>query len=113
MRFSRQFRFVVIVSILVFAVVTSTAQPRPSPQPAKPPDRYKTVLDRLGAMTNMPVNSWRYHTGDIPHPEDPSLDDSKWTDVTFGRGQSGNTNLLGWYRTWTEIPATVGGKGIR
>src|SRR5882724_10668802 len=108
-------RFTVIVAILIFvlSVITSSAQPRPSPQPAKPPERYKTVLDRLDAMSTAPVNQWRYHTGDIPHPEDPSLDDSNWTAVTFGRGQSGSANTLGWYRTWIEIPSAVGGKDIR
>jgi alpha-mannosidase len=113
MRFSRQFSFITVVILLVFAVVTSTAQPRPSAQPAKPPERYNVVLDRLNAMTNAPVNQWRYHTGDLPHPEDPSLDDSNWTAVTFGRGQSGSANTLGWYRTWLEIPTTVGGKDTR
>jgi len=113
MRFSRHFLLGATIAILGFTAVTSSAQPRPAPQPAKPPERYNTVLDRLNAMTNMQVNQWRYHTADIPHPEDPSLDDSNWTAVTFGRGQSGSSNLLGWYRTWIEIPPTVGGKEIR
>ncbi|HZS49092.1 MAG TPA: alpha-mannosidase [Blastocatellia bacterium] len=73
------------------------------------------VLNRLDAMTSLPVTEWRYHVADIPHPEDVGLDDSNWTAVTFGRNgnQSGSNDSPGWYRTWIEIPSMVGGKDIR
>ena len=42
-----------------------------------PPDAAK-VVTRLGELSNLPSGEWRYHEGDIPHGENPSLDDSSW-----------------------------------
>ena len=36
----------------------------------------ETTLGRLESLGNLPGGSWRYHQGDVPHGEDPSLDDS-------------------------------------
>src|SRR2546423_601796 len=41
------------------------------------PDPYKTSLDRLDSLTHQGETEWRFHA-DIPHPEDPSIDDSGW-----------------------------------
>jgi alpha-mannosidase len=41
------------------------------------PDPYKTTLDRLNSLTHQAESEWRFHD-DIPHPEDPSLNDSDW-----------------------------------
>src|SRR5438270_10837056 len=107
---------VAVISFCLLGVISLPAQPRPQAGPAQPPERYKMVLDRLDSMTAMPVSQWRYHTADIPHPEDPSLDDSTWAPVNLGRNagnQPGSANTPGWYRTWVEMPSTVGGKEIR
>jgi alpha-mannosidase len=41
------------------------------------PDPYKATLDRLNSLTHQAESEWRFHD-DIPHPEDPSLNDSDW-----------------------------------
>ncbi|HLQ51680.1 MAG TPA: hypothetical protein VK129_09295, partial [Terriglobales bacterium] len=67
-------------------------------------------------MTTLVLDQWRYHAADIPHPEDPSLDDSNWTQLTLGSPSGirpGSAGEPGWYRAWIEIPSTVGGKDIR
>src|SRR5580704_12961610 len=99
------------------ALVAQRARP---PQPQRPPEKYQAALTRLAAMTGMPVTNWRTHAADIPHGEDPALDDSQWTAVTLagGRGNAGGAaqtpgNGRAWYRTVLEIPATIGGKDIR
>jgi alpha-mannosidase len=40
-------------------------------------DPFKATLDRLNSLTHQAESEWRFH-GDIPHPEDPSLNDSDW-----------------------------------
>ena len=92
------------------ALVAQRARP---PQPQRPPERYQAALARLAAMTGMPVTNWRAHAADIPHGEDPALDDSQWTAITLagGRGNGGGGAQPGnghaWYRTVIEIPADI------
>ncbi|HWD00359.1 MAG TPA: glycoside hydrolase family 38 C-terminal domain-containing protein [Candidatus Sulfopaludibacter sp.] len=85
-------------------------------QPVRPPEKYPTVLARLDAMSAIPLTQWMAHA-DIPHGEDPSLDDSAWTKVTLtgGRGQQGQGQSAGmaWYRATFTVPAAVGGMDIR
>ncbi len=83
-------------------------------QPARPPEKFATVLARLEAMTVIPIAQWTAHA-DMPHGEDPSLDDSAWAKVTLagGRGQQGAAPGLSWYRTTFEVPQTVAGKDLR
>jgi alpha-mannosidase len=99
-----------------FASLPLSAQPVPYPAPAQPPERYQNVLKRLESMTSVTLGEWRYHAADIPHPEDPSLDDSNWTAVNLANASANrppSTSEPGWYRAWIEIPATVGGKDVR
>ena len=95
-------------------------------QPTRPPEKYPVVLARLEAMTVIPITQWTAHA-DMPHGEDPSLDDSAWNKVMLeggrgrggGRGQGrggrqqGETAMMAWYRATFEVPPTVGGKDIR
>ncbi len=94
---------------------STQAQPRPQSPPARPPDRYLSVLGRLESMSAVPLSQWRYHPADLAHPEDPSLDDSNWKSLNLPE-ETGSApasgSAPGWYRTWVEIPATVGGKDI-
>ena len=102
--------------LVLLANVGVFAQPLPQPRPAAPPERYQSTLQRLESITSLPLAEWRYHAADVPHPEDPSLDDSNWTAVTLGgtaAARSGFQNEPGWYRTAIELPPTVGGKEIR
>jgi alpha-mannosidase len=86
--------------------------------PAQPrnqrPEAYAAVLSRLDAMTFLPLSQWRSHA-DIPHGEDPALDDSNWAPVTLadGRGGRGGPSDAAWYRTVIVIPQAAGGHDLR
>jgi len=80
------------------------------------PDPYKPTLDRLEALTRQDQTEWRFHT-DVPHPEDPGLNDSDWGLITVKNvsGPSGrNANEEHWtgtrvFRRWIQIPEKVKG----
>ncbi|HKT89012.1 MAG TPA: alpha-mannosidase [Candidatus Sulfotelmatobacter sp.] len=87
------------------------------------PDPYKPTLDRLESLTQQPEPGWRFHS-DIPHPEDPALNDSDWGTWTVKNvsGPGGqNANEEHWpgtrvFRRWIEIPEKINGyatKGSR
>ncbi|MGA8222308.1 MAG: hypothetical protein WB780_11690, partial [Candidatus Acidiferrales bacterium] len=80
------------------------------------PDPYKPILDRLDSLTRQAEPEWRWHA-DIPHPEDPSLDDSSWGSVTVkntsgprSKNEPGEhwtgTRVL---RRWIQIPEKIDG----
>lgn len=109
-----------LLGVLFYGVLTTISAPAQLRQAFGQHSRYEKVVSRLDAMTTVPVNQWRYHVADIPHPEDSSLDDSNWQAASLGRVNMpasetapASHNGSGWYRTWIEIPATVGGKDIR
>lgn len=72
------------------------------------------AVSRLEAMAVLPIHNWRFHDADIPHGEDPSLNDSSWQavdlDYSAQRGNSGPER--GWHRATVEVPSNVGGKDI-
>ncbi|HEX4065252.1 MAG TPA: glycoside hydrolase family 38 C-terminal domain-containing protein [Acidobacteriaceae bacterium] len=80
-------------------------------------EKYPAQMDRLQSMTFLAVDSWRFHDTDIPHGEDPDLDDTNWQQLTVTYGDHpGNApstgSTQGWYRAAIRLPATVGGKSI-
>ncbi|HEX6804759.1 MAG TPA: glycoside hydrolase family 38 C-terminal domain-containing protein [Terriglobales bacterium] len=82
----------------------------------KAADPYKATLDRLDSLTHQGETEWRFHT-DIPHPEDPSINDSDWgmwtvKNISGPGGQ--NTNEEHWsgtrvFRRWVQIPDKIHG----
>jgi hypothetical protein len=36
------------------------------------------IAGRLTQLNHLPDGSWRVHAGDMPHGENPDLDDSSW-----------------------------------
>ena len=70
-----------------------------------PPDAQK-VISRLGELSQLPSGEWRYHQGDIPHGESPTLDDSSWPLV---KAASDASTSAVWYRQWIEVPKTLAG----
>jgi len=79
-------------------------------------DPYKATLDRLNSLTRQPESEWRFHS-DIPHPEDPGLNDSDWGVFTV-KNMSGpggqHTNEEHWtgtrvFRRWVQIPEKING----
>jgi alpha-mannosidase len=80
-------------------------------------EKYPSEMARLEAMTVLPISTWRYHDADIPHGEDPSLDDSAWQTATLTYSERrvsdpGAGPDQAWYRTTFVVPSTAGGKDI-
>jgi alpha-mannosidase len=76
-----------------------------SGQANQPPDSYKATLDKLESLTTLPLPDWRYHA-DIPHPEDPTLNDADWQQVKTGEEWKTGSRVL---RRWIEIPDKING----
>jgi alpha-mannosidase len=100
--------FVVLV-VLLYAILGLS-------QNSGAPDPYKSTLDRLQSLTAQSEPEWRFHA-DVPHPEDPGLNDSDWGVLSVknvsGPGGS-NANEEYWtgtrvFRRWIQIPEKVHG----
>jgi alpha-mannosidase len=63
-------------------------------------------LHTLEMLNALPVGEWRFHAGDIPHGESPSLDDSSWT-LVKPRAKAPKDAV--WYRRVIEVPKTLNG----
>ena len=106
MKRSTIFLILLIVLFAVFAVAQSENSSDP----------YKPTLDRLQALTRQGESQWLYH-GDVPHPEDPGLNDSDWGTLTVKNvsGPGGmNKNEEHWtgtrvFRRWVQIPEKING----
>ena len=72
---------------------------------------YRSTLQKLEAMTGTPVTDWKWHADDLPHPEDPALDDSHWEMYRPPPPMVGKGAV--WFRTWVETPPTMGGYKIQ
>lgn len=70
------------------------------------PPGEQQVVTRLGELNNLPSGDWRFHAGDVPHGESPSLDDSSWP---IAKPDSEGPNEATWYRQWIEVPKTLHG----
>ncbi len=66
-------------------------------------------LHTLEMFNSLPVGEWRFHAGDIPHGESPSLDDSGWP-LVKPRAKAPQDAV--WYRRVIEIPKTLNGYDI-
>ena len=66
-------------------------------------------LHTLETLNSLPADDWRFHTGDIPHGESPTLDDSSWTLV---QPKSKAPHEAVWYRREIEVPKTLNGYDI-
>ena len=66
----------------------------------------QATLDKLSALRTLPDAPWRFHAGDLPHGESPTLDDSGWPEVS---AKSAAPKEAVWYRRTIEIPRTLHG----
>jgi alpha-mannosidase len=83
---------------------------------------YRSALERLEAMTGIAVTGWTWSPDNLPHPEDPTLNDSSWHQY---RGPQPGSNFYRsrrltvvssgatWFRKWIEIPQSMGGYNIQ
>jgi alpha-mannosidase len=89
-------------------------------QTSEVPVPYKPTLDRLETLTHQNEAEWRFHT-DVPHPEEPALNDSDWGLITVKNvsGPGGrNANEEHWtgtrvFRRWIQIPEKINGYATR
>jgi alpha-mannosidase len=75
-----------------------------TPLPSLLTPESRSVLDKLASLSALPKPDWRYHAGDLPHGESPSLDDASWQPAT--------SPLPGeaiWLRATIEVPKTLNG----
>jgi len=81
---------------------------------AKSNDPYKPTLDRLEALTQQAEPEWRFHS-EIPHPEDPSINDADWGRYEVKNAAPGEgTNEEEYtgtrvFRRWIQIPEKING----
>ncbi len=66
----------------------------------------RAIVDRLMGLRELPDGPWKFHAGDLPHGEDPNLDDSTW--ATMVAGASGPNEAV-WFRRIVEVPAALDG----
>src|SRR5882672_3927943 len=92
-----------------FALLALIALPASAQEKSTLPDTYKTALARLQELTVYPEPDWRY-LSDLPHPEDPSLDDSSWQQMKATESWKNGARVL---RRWIEIPSSINGYNIR
>jgi alpha-mannosidase len=69
--------------------------------------KYRPILDHLQSLVTSPQADWRFHS-DVPHPEDPALDDSGWPTMKVGNKWNDERVL----RRWIELPANNHGYGL-
>ena len=71
-------------------------------------------LHRLETLNALPGGEWRFHAGDIPHGESPTLDDSSWQVVPTPapRKSVKASKDAVWYRRTVEVPRTLNGYEI-
>src|SRR5260370_9617549 len=50
----------------------------PIPEQKTLPPAAIAKLHTVEMLNSLPVGEWHFHSGDVPHGESPSLDDSAW-----------------------------------
>ena len=70
------------------------------------PPALRSTVDQLGSLNEFKADDWRYHIGDLPHGESPTLDDSSWQVV---QPKSEAPKEAVWYRRVITIPKSFNG----
>ena len=79
---------------------------REAPLPSMLTPESQAVLDKLASLSALPKPDWRYHTGDLPHGESPSLDDAGWQAATAPATLPAEAL---WMRATIEVPKNLNG----
>src|SRR5581483_1349083 len=75
-------------------------------------DQEEATIERLESLDVLPSAQWRYHQGDVPHGEQPSLDDSSWQQVDAHGDRHHHMTApkeAVWFRREIEVPQTLNG----
>src|SRR5208337_1204692 len=91
-----------VVFLVLFSTVITTAQSQPAADP------YKLVLDRLQAITSMPLDGWRMVQADLPHGETPGASTAEAKPLALKQ----NLQLPVWLYENVEIPPTLNGYSL-
>jgi alpha-mannosidase len=94
------------VSALIFSLPATLHSQSATDIAKSLPPADQQVISRLGELNTLPSGDWRFHAGDVPHGESPSLDDSSWQVVKPG---TEGPNEAAWYRQWVEVPKSLHG----
>ncbi len=98
----RRFRF---FALLLLAFSTATF----AQKTAAPPDPYKPVLDRLEAISAMPLTGWQAHQANLSHGEQAATDTTGWQPIKVREDWQGPR----WLRQNIEIPAALNGYNLQ
>jgi alpha-mannosidase len=104
-------RIVIRASLISVLFVTTAAAQSFTPvreQKNLSPEALKR-LHQLELLNALPVESWKFHAGDIAHGESVTLDDSAWPEA---KSPSIAPKEAVWYRRWIEVPKTLNGYDI-
>jgi alpha-mannosidase len=89
------------------ALLCLTANPATAQTPAaKLPPSAAATLSLLDSLHSLPETTWRMHAGDLPHGEDPSLNDSSWAPAK--PHQEFGAEAI-WLRSTIEVPRLLHG----
>jgi alpha-mannosidase len=64
------------------------------------------AIQKLGSLSSLPAEDWRFHVGDMAHGESTDFDDSSWPVAT--KDSEDNLDAV-WYRHTVEIPKNLNG----
>ena len=92
-----------ILLLLLFAVFATAQNPAA-------PDPYKPVLDRLNAVSVLPLADWRAHPGNLAHGEDVALAETEWSPLKIADNWTESSR---WVRTTITIPEKLNGYDLR
>jgi hypothetical protein len=73
------------------------------------PSRYKDATDRLQSITKLALTDCRAHS-DVPHPEDPAVEDSSWQPIQLGAKFRSGVQV---FRCWYSVPENLNGYATR
>ncbi|MBV8476497.1 MAG: alpha-mannosidase [Acidobacteria bacterium] len=98
----KHFAAVVIVCVISLGILVVISPAAAADQP------YRSTLFRLESLITLAETDWRFHP-DVPHPEDPALDDSAWPTMKVGDKWQDERVL----RRAIEVPAAINGYRIQ
>ncbi len=94
-------RLIILTFVLAAAVFTQSQSAATDP--------YKPTLDRLQAISSIPLDDWRIHAADLAHGEIPAQDFSSWQSIKVHENWEGSRWLV---RTF-KVPVQLNGYNLQ
>src|SRR5579863_1217237 len=96
-----------LVGVKLATIVCATYMAQ-AQTPASLSDPYKPLVDRLQAITSIPLDDWRIHAADLPHGENPAQDFSSWQTTKVHQDWEGSR----WLTRTFKVPAQLSGYNL-